>query len=224
MASDLLQPSHLPGGSTLDSALVEHALVELGAIYDHGALKTAEAIGRFVLDTFFGGDVATFLARRRRHLSFRELTRHPDLPFQPLVLYRAVRLVEQQQQIPDVLTDQLGYSQQLALLPVRELREKLRLAERAVAGDWTVRQLQAEVREATADDPNRGRRRQPAFRKGVRKVLKGIDQATSEPFDPAVLETWSADEARALLEELDDGLEALGSWRSELVAALEGRG
>ena len=93
-----------------------------------------------VLDTFFGGDVSAFLARRRRHLSFRVLTRRPDLPFEPHELYRAVRLVEQQQEIPDVLTDQLGYSQQLALLPVRDLGAKLRLAERAVAEDWTVRQ------------------------------------------------------------------------------------
>ena len=223
MSTPVLHPSDLPGATTLDTALIEHAVAELGAIYNRGALKTAEAMGRFVLDTFFAGDVAAFTSRRRRHLSFVELTRRPDLPCKPLLLYRAVRLVEQQQQLPDVLTDQLGYSQQLALLPVRDPAEKLRLAEQAVAGDWTVRQLTAEVREATADEPNRGRKRQPAFRKGVRKVLKGIDEATEEPFEEAMLASWSVGEAREMLAELDAGLERLGRWRAQVARAVEGR-
>ena len=221
--SELLQPGVLPGDYTLDRALVDRAVADLNALYTEKAMETAVAIGTYVLDNFFEGDIWAFAQRRRAHLSFRELSSHPDLQLDHVYLYRAVKLVEQLTALPEGVTQHLSYSHHVELLPLRRVDSKARLARRAIERGWTVRQLRTEVRAARKREVGgrTGRPPLPSWHRGFKKVFQGIDEALSEPVEADVFGSSEPDRARALLDELDDKLARLGAYRDELAKALE---
>lgn len=221
--AELLQPGTLPGDTTLDRRLVDRAVADLNALYTQRAMETAVAIGTYVLDNFFGGDIWAFAQRRRAHLSFRELSSHPDLQLDHVYLYRAVKLVEQLTALPEGVTEHLSYSHHVELLPLRRVDNKARLARRAIERGWTVRQLRAEVRVARKREVGgrTGRPPLPAWHRGFKKVFKGIDEAISEPVEPEVFGSYEPAKARELVEELDEKLARLEAYRDELVKALD---
>lgn len=223
-SATLLQPSDLPGAATLETALIDEAVAHLNTVYTQRAMDTAVEIGTYIVDTFFGGDLHAFRTRERGHLSFNELAKHPSLQLDSVFLWRSVRILEQLEQLPSEHTARLSFSHQTELLPVRELKTKRRLARHAVQHGWTVRQLRAKVRTVRDKEiGNRtGRPPLPAFHKGLKKLLKAVDEAVSEPVDPAVFERYPAEQVEELLASVDERLEKLEQLRAQLRGAVAG--
>jgi len=215
--STLLVPSKLPGATTLDTTLVEETLLQIQELHTEGAIATALAVGRRVLANFFDSDSELYERTHREHLSFRELARRPELPFHPKYLYRSVRLVEQLRLLPDVLSEQLHYSHQLELLPLRDPGTKLQLAERAVAEGWSVVRLRAAVREARGVPEGSGRRAKPAIHKGVKTAIRGFEQALEGPLEGPEFSDYTDQQGRALIEALDELFDKYQATRPQWV-------
>ena len=218
----LLIPTDLPGASTMDMTLVEETLAQIEELHTEGAVATATAIGRRVLVNMFGGRSEAFEGAYKTHLSFQELVRHERLAISRKHLYRALRLVEQQRVLPEVLSDQLGWSHQLKLLPMHHAPTKVRLAERAVAEDWTARQLEAAVREANGFKPGRGRRAKPRFHKDTQAGAKRLRAAFEAPLEGPEWEGYTDEDGMALVDLWDELFEAYQAARPQWVARFGG--
>lgn len=72
--SDSLLPT-LPGETVVDDGLVADVVARLNATLHRNGLETAKALGRIVLDAFFGGNPESFRSREKKHLSFRPTAR-----------------------------------------------------------------------------------------------------------------------------------------------------
>ncbi len=60
----------LPGQSKMDKALIDRAVEDLNAMYTAKGLELARAMGEYVLENFFGGDL-TNLQKDQSHVSWR---------------------------------------------------------------------------------------------------------------------------------------------------------
>ncbi len=94
-------------------------------------------MGRYVLDTFFDGDVEAFERGHRSHPAFSRIADHPRLLVGAQRLYRATRVAAQVAQLPHEVARSLSYSHHLALLGVRDPELKLVLARQAVEERYT---------------------------------------------------------------------------------------
>jgi hypothetical protein len=131
---------------------VDAAIRDLNRIYIRGGLRTVLAIGRYLRDELFGGRVPGPDDRGASWISFGALCQRDDLAMSRSYLSRAMQVLEQYEQLPGVLADQLTYSNHLELLPVHDPGTKLELASAAADGGWTRLELRRRVWDQLGDE------------------------------------------------------------------------
>jgi hypothetical protein len=161
---------------------IEEVVTKLREIERTTGLERAVAIGKIVLERFFGGSAEAWRARRRnKNNSVRKLADHPDCPLSRSALGQAIGTYVVVQQLPCVSTfGHITASHVAALLhlPLDAQREWLETAEQR---GWSVRQLQERVTtQRRVSGERRGRPRAPAARKAmssVRSALRALERA-----------------------------------------------
>jgi hypothetical protein len=125
---------------------VNQAVAELREIERRTGLERTLAIGRLVLETFFGGDATVWRDRRRnKNNSIRRLASHKDCPFCKSALSDAVAVYVAMRVLPCVRTfGHISASHLTAVLrlPAPEREGVLRVAE---SKHWSVRQLREHI-------------------------------------------------------------------------------
>jgi len=201
--TELVIPAEaLPGEVQPDAALVDTAVEQINRLYIAKGLETAQVIGEYVLETFFGGDPSAFRDREGGHASFRALASRDDLHVSHVWLWRAVSVVEQLRQLPAEVGSNLPFTHHTLLLPIKSERAKLRLAKRAAEKGWTKRKLDAEVRKVRdkeKQNPNAGRPRLPRFVKTLNKLGRLLADPAEAFGDLDAIESMEPAQAQRLL-------------------------
>jgi hypothetical protein len=174
------QPPSVPSEPDVD-ALVE----DLRKIYCAAGTVLMVSVGKLVLERIYGGDVERWRSRGRKNASFRNLSKHPRLPFSRANLSRAVGIYVLSLRRPEVL--------ELRGVGPCHLREIIRLdadtqddlLAQTVQNEWSVRRLHNEICE-------------------IKKAgTSGASGSTGVAFAD-LLQTWrAAVEARGLLQDVD---------------------
>ena len=212
---DALLPQ-LPGSGELDEALVARAAADISRIYEVNGLRTYLEVGRYILDTFFGGDARAFEERAGGHLSYRELAKQPDMPFGHDMLSKSVRVVDLVGRLPPEAASRLTMTHHIRLLSVRDTERRLELARQAADEQWTTRELEAKVRKEVKPAGS-GRPRKPAVVKALTRISKALDAAVSEPFSQLEL----SDEVLAQqVDQIDRAILRLQELRHDLVRSV----
>jgi hypothetical protein len=190
----------MPGAGKVDQKLVDGAVAEINRLHRIKKFEAVQAIGQYVLETFFEGKFDYFHHHGRKHASFRALAKHEDLRMSYVTLRNAVAFVEQMKLLPAKVATALPYSHHKLLLPV-STEEKKELAEKAVEKDLSSRELEQEVRKIRAKPGAKrgpGRRPDPAFVLAFRRLEKIAAMAASEVPSPNVFVKFSAEDAGKL--------------------------
>src|SRR5690606_1178627 len=96
---------------------IEHVVAELRRIDRVTGMERTEAIGRLVLNRFFGGSAEAWRARRNKNTSVRRLAEHPDCPLSRSAIGQAVGIHLTLERLPLVRTfGHIGASHVGALL------------------------------------------------------------------------------------------------------------
>lgn len=174
---------------------LDAAVAHLNALAAGDALDTALATGRYLVDTFFDGDVCAFeRPRAPGRISLRQLAGRSDLEASHCTLCRDIGILGQSLLLPRAGYPNLKLSHHCALLAVRDVASKLALARCSEANDWSSRQLAEEIGRAKAEasgPPRRGRPSVPKFVKAARQVAAMSRQITSIPCDEAALRRFT---------------------------------
>jgi hypothetical protein len=218
-------PLPLPGATEVDAALVDQAVADLNAIYASKGIETARALGEYVVDRFFGGDVdeATgFGPSGERHRSFRALAERDDLHVSHAHLWVSVRVLAQLRQLPDEVASALPLSHHRRLLAIHDEETKVRLAEEAVRNGLTVKALEAEVAHARAQvatGATRGRKPLAGWVKAVNalgRIEFQVEDVTAE-----MVEGLGEERGAEIVGTIDEAIRALEELRGRI---LGGRG
>ncbi len=216
-------PTQPPAHVAQDDALLDAAVRKINETYVRKGLEVALEIGRYLLDTFFGGSSAAFREGAAEHVSFRALAARDDLQMHHIWLWRAVAVVGQLEALPPAAATQLPLTHHTLLLPLQDDASKRDLAEQALAGGWSKRRLEQEVRRARQDEPSDrrgGRKPIPPFVKSIRRLekLNGEDSELWSSLD-AITEIGDGDAERLLR-----AVTAMRRRCEEVARRLEGRG
>ena len=205
----------LLGETEVDEMALDQAVADLNRIYTTQGMETIRIVGEYVLERFFGGDPAVFRDRSKKHLTFRQLAGRDDLQMSYSFVWKSVAVVHQLRVLPQDVAQALSMSHHIALLPVKDAGEKVRLAQAAADEGLGREALLARVKEARlAGGPasKAGRPALPAFVKAFRRLGKLRALAGSEAVNAGLLEAARMAPEEALVE--------LGKARVELEAAL----
>ena len=217
--------SHLPGEAEYDESLLCEAVKTLNVLYEARGLEAALRVGEYVLKSFFGGDVEHFRSRGRRHMTFRCLAGREDLSLSYSFIWYAVGVLEQMEQLPREIAEALPLSHHRLLLPVREPRQKLKLAREAFNQNLSKRELEDLIRRSRQKQPRKhtrgGRPPLPDFVKGLRRVTKAVELATRQPVTAETFTTYAPEDAKAMLASLYEDLSRLQDLAEDLRLNLE---
>jgi hypothetical protein len=142
-----------PVGGAQDDP-VELVVRKLNVICKAATLEFALAVGKLIVDGFFGGDISRCRSRDpRKDVSLRKLARHPDLPLSRSALYRSIAIYELCERLSIRRWRHVSTSHIRLVLPLpTDAQERLlRLAE---VNGWTVRQLDEEIGGTARDAPS----------------------------------------------------------------------
>jgi hypothetical protein len=152
----------------------------------------------------------------------RKLAQRDDLQVSYATIWYSVAVLDQLRLLPEDVGSALPMAHHKLLLPVRDPKAKVRLAKKAVEKQLTSRDFAEEVKRARAkeaDGPRAGRPPLPAFVKGLSRLRKVIEFATSEELGEATFATYSPARARVLVGELDGQITALAQLKAKVLAA-----
>ncbi|MFH1467649.1 MAG: hypothetical protein ABIO70_24905 [Pseudomonadota bacterium] len=212
----------LPGEAEIATDLLDQAVAEINRIYVAKGLEMARTLGSYVLATFFGDDLDSFHAREKAHVTFRALGQREDLRVAYTTIWYSVAILGQLRQLPEDIAGALPLSHHKLLLPVHDDKAKLALARKAVREGMSSRELAAAIKKARkGQGTGAGRPALPAFVKGLTRLTKAIELATSEAVDTATFATYSPQKARALVAGLDQQLQTLQALRERVLASAE---
>ncbi|MEZ4434006.1 MAG: hypothetical protein R3F65_16490 [bacterium] len=159
----------------LPSEAVEATVDALCELKRRSGIGLAVAIGGTLAESVYGGDLSRLRARRKDCPSLRALAAHPRVPFSLTTLHQAIGVYELVQRIPELPATHLTLSHLRLVLPYGdEIQRGLLL--RALAEEWSTRQLEQAVR---AIKPLRGKGGRPRLPRVV-KTLHRLDRIARE--------------------------------------------
>lgn len=213
----------LPGQAEVNSKLLDEAVEDLNRLYRTKGLETARAVGEYVLETFFEGDVDNFRTAGTKHVSFRNLAKREDLQLSYLFIWNSVAVVDQLRLLPEKIAEALPLSHHKLLLPVKDEKKKVQLAEAAVNQKLSKRAFVKsvrEVRDAQKSESNVGRPTTPGFAKAVTALKKVVKTASEDITDEKII-GFGVDKAKKALATLEGHIGALQEVAEELRRRVE---
>ena len=213
----------LRGQTAVDTDLVAAAVARINELHSSHSLALTCAIGRYVIDTFFGGDPSACHRRGSEHASFRALVARADLSVSASNLWRSVAVVEQLAMLPAEVADALPVSHHKLLLPVKDPEAKVSLATQAAKEHLSKRELAERVAEVTRKGREEkgwaraGRPPDPVFAKGIKRIVGAVGYACAADVATAHIVEFGPGESRLRL----DALRAAIGQAQVLVTALE---
>ena len=166
------------GHRAVDERAVDAAVPRLRALYVAKTLEAAEAVGRFLLESFYGGEVAHWRTLGTAHASMQALSRRSGLGMSGSHLWRCLRLVEQLESMDGSVGRRLSVTHHRLLYKVEDEGLKGRLAAEAVAEGWDTGELERRVSRAVGPAaPGRPGRRPDA---PLEALVKRVEKATRD--------------------------------------------
>src|SRR5690242_5021868 len=148
---------------------------ELRDIDRRTGLERTLAIGRLVLQRFFGGSPEIWHERRKnKNNSVRRVAEHPDCPLSRSALNEAIGVYVAVQALPCVQTSDHITASHVAAVTFLDVEDQRRWLERAERENWSVRALKERVR---ADRHEAGERRGRPRVEHRRRLVAGIRSA-----------------------------------------------
>lgn len=168
----LLSPGAALAPYVAEPRMIADVVLRLREIDRRTSLERAIAIGRVVLDRFFGGSPEVWRERRNnKNNSIRRIAEHPDCPLSRSALNEAVGVYVAVQSLPCVQTSGHITASHVAAITFLGAEQQCRWLERAEQGSWSVRQLKEHVR---ADRHEAGERRGRPRAARSRRLVSGL--------------------------------------------------
>jgi CheY-like chemotaxis protein len=177
---------------------LDRAVFKINSFAKRATFGFMLGVGKIVIDTFYGGDLALLRVRGRKDVSLRKLAHHPDLCMRPDELYRIVACYELINRLGLEGLRHLSTSHLQSCLPLSsQIQEHLlRTAERE---RWSVQHLRQEIR-LLGDESSvsrGGRKRGSLFERTLRAMRAAIDSAASAIAEPLILTMSTKDQQEA---------------------------
>lgn len=214
-AATATEPARLGGALTSDS--VELAVAEIRQLSRVASLELALGIGEIVFRRIFDGDIELLRKTGRKHMSFRRLALHPDVPISASALWRCVATYELSERLPAVKrAKHIGVSHIREVFGLADTVQE-KLLSRADSERWTVAELTEHARSNRQG--HGGRPPKPA----LLRVLDTLFRVSTIPVgtfaDRKAIAKLSADEVMTGLEALEELGERLHELRRALLEA-----
>jgi hypothetical protein len=176
------------------------------------SLEFALRVGAVIVHHFYDGNTDAWRARGPRTSSFRQLSRHPDLPLSAGSLCRCVAMFELCERLnAPSRWEHLGVSHLRVVLGLPPAAQERILAE-ANAKRWTVKTLQQEVlREKPGRLTSGGRRAEAPIAKSLRNVRRSLELHRGVIEQATTVSSRDVEQTRLLLEETRRCLDRLST-------------
>ena len=174
---------------------------DLGSLYAETGMSLAVNMGRLIIERLYRGDLKKWRSRRQKDVSFRQLERHPALPFRASTLSRAVSIYMLSLRRGDVLTLRYVSPSHLHEISSLEPERQDELIARTESEHWSVQRLRLEAGACTGEMGRRRRSQVPGFARCLRRLESDIEGRILLA-DMGAAEKLSIDEARRLFERL----------------------
>jgi hypothetical protein len=185
---------------------VEQAVRKLNSLCKQATFDFAIAVGKLVVEEFYGGNLDQWRDRGVKNVSFRKLARHPDLPMSPSALCRSVAIYELCSRLCIKRQGHLSTSHIRLVLPLPWAEQGEVLAQ-AEAHRWTVHRLREEIVSTHGGDDGeevealpRVPVAPPAGLKDTLKTLEGCLDENNEVLGQQTVGELSPDSARTVTE------------------------
>ena len=202
----------MPGAAKLDPKLVDNAVAEINRLHRVKKIEAVQAMGDYVMTTFFNDNFAYFHSHGRKHASFRALAKREDLSVGYVTIRNAVAFVEQLKVLPAKFATALPMGHHRALLPLRTADDKKTLAEKAIEKNLSREDLQLEVRKVRSKAGAKqgpGRRPDPAFVVACRHLTKVVAIVNREAASKTDFVNFPVDDAEKLVGDAEKCLKTL---------------
>jgi hypothetical protein len=213
------QKSH-PNPRDVDSKYMDRLVEVLNDLALGEGLATSQRVARFLLEELFDGDIDLYRSRGTSAPVFRALIRHPNLKVSGSFIYYAMAVYEQSRHLPAEVASRLCLAHHRVLLPVKDPREKVRLARMALRRHLSKRALEQEAR-GTCSRPHRGRPRTPDFVKGAHAVRRGLNTAVTDAIDMDEVHRYGYQRALGAVDDLRADARRLNKLAKKLRRRLE---
>ena len=156
---------------------IERVVRQLNTIGKTATFEFAHQVGKLIVDTFYSGDLMRWRTRDpTKDVSFRKLSRHPDLPMSAAALYRSVCTYELCERLNLRSWRHISASHLRLVLPLSD-RDQEKVLRTAEVHAWPVRRLDEEVAimlssRAELCKGSGGRKRDGRLRHAMRSVAK----------------------------------------------------
>lgn len=185
--------------AALPDEVIDATMREVNELSRQADLDVSLRLGKLLVERFYGDDLGSWRARGSSDASFRKLAAHPELLASASGLYRAVAVFELCERLVGVSAlKQLALGHLRAVLGLPEPQQR-RLLTAASEKEWKVHKIEeeaAKIRSRQSD--GRGRRPDPGFVKGIRRMGKLLQDDEGWFADLDEVESLDAKDAEAL--------------------------
>jgi hypothetical protein len=129
---------------------VANTIRRLQGLCRRATLAFSLAVGKIVVEEVYCGEIARWRSRNpNKDISFRKLSRHPDLPMSPVALWRCVAIHELNERLGPTDWRHVSSSHLRAVLGCPDVLQA-QLLRQAETGRWSVRELTSHVESELA--------------------------------------------------------------------------
>lgn len=185
--------------AAIADAVIESTVREVNELARHAGLELALQLGKLIVDRFYGADLTAWRTRGTSDASLRKLAAHPELQVSASGLSRAIGVYDLCTRLEGVSgLKHLAVGHYRAVLGLKD-KPAQRLLTSASEKEWTVEKLETEARKwRKGDGASRGRKPDPHFVKGIRRLGKVVEEGDSWFDDLDRVDELDAEEAEAL--------------------------
>ncbi len=169
---------------------IDRVVLQLNRIFVRRGLSTALAIGGYLLENLFAGDMRAYRDRDYGWTLFAELLQRNDLAMSRSYLTLSLQVLEQVAQLPEAIAQALCYSHHIELLAVKDVEAKRIIASRSLENGWSRPQLQRQVWEHLGH----GRRGRKTTASPPARALRELDRRSRDLERATRTDSWDGDE------------------------------